>query len=448
MATMYGRINQSETTFGENTFHKNQALTSASNGVSLVQIRRNDKTVASTDASPLSVSGSHWSFVHNFFYRSGSAFTGELNKYNEIYHSFNQHTDLKPFHKNKFADSGSVLYIPQQYFGERIQPGSFEFTIRTGSADNTTRQIIIKDDKNGNLFSSNANISRSGATSISSSDNYIGNIYYDLGVAVLTETASALHTPSTASFTVKSMLTQSIAASNHFFITGSDEIPIKFISTASVATETDTATIKFFASASTLADTVASASKKINVVFNNNHIIASASATTLHLTNDANQLTSRITSNAGINLGPISGAGAFITHSGFGGGLSAVKYTDIGGAKGRQLRNYGFYNVKFNSTTPVFTSQYSIKIPSSAFNVSMNPTVRIPVSGSISSGSSVSTFANLKNDLTGSGWSPYFNQVQLFRDKTGEEPILVANLPRAVQKRDDIDLIITFRVDH
>ena len=53
----------------------------------------------------------------------------------------------------------------------------------------------------------------------------------------------------------------------------------------------------------------------------------------------------------------------------------------------------------------------------------------------------------LKNELTGSGWSPYLNQVQLYR-KQGEEPILIANLPRSVKTRDDIDLIITFRIDH
>ena len=54
---------------------------------------------------------------------------------------------------------------------------------------------------------------------------------------------------------------------------------------------------------------------------------------------------------------------------------------------------------------------------------------------------------NLKSNLTGSGWSPYFNQIHLHRNQQ-EEPIIMANLPRAIKTRDDIDLIITFRIDH
>ena len=53
----------------------------------------------------------------------------------------------------------------------------------------------------------------------------------------------------------------------------------------------------------------------------------------------------------------------------------------------------------------------------------------------------------LKSNLTESNWSPYFTQIQLYRNQT-EEPVIIANLPRAVKMRDDIDLIITFRVDH
>ena len=330
MSIKFGRINYSETTFGENTFHKNQNLTSASSGISLIHFRRDDRKVVGTDDSPLSVSGSHWAFIHNHFYRSGSNVINkgsnlvshtagvEYEKFNSFFHSYNQHSDLKPFHKNKFYTSGSVIYVPQQYFGQRIKPGTFQLTARTGSATSTTKQIIIKDDSNGNLFSSNSHFSQSSSTSISSSQNYIGNIFYDLGVVTLTETASW---------------------------------------------------------------------------------------------------------------------------------SGSVNYTDIGGKAGTES-NYKFWSLDFNSTTPVFTSQYSIKIPSSAFNVSINPTVRVPISGSIPSGSNLSDFSNLRNDLTGSGWSPYFNQVLLYRDKTGEEPILMANLPRAVQKREDIDLIITFRVDH
>ena len=114
------------------------------------------------------------------FYMSGSQKVlddqpADANKFNSIYHHFNQYNDLKPFHTNKFYESASIFYIPQATFGERIKPGSFQLTARTGSSTNTTKEIIIKDDGNGNLYSTNAKHSQS-AGALSSSDNYIGNI--------------------------------------------------------------------------------------------------------------------------------------------------------------------------------------------------------------------------------------------------------------------------------
>ena len=47
----------------------------------------------------------------------------------------------------------------------------------------------MSDDSNGNLYSTNATFSQS-VTALSSSDNYVGNIFYDIGVFSITETAS------------------------------------------------------------------------------------------------------------------------------------------------------------------------------------------------------------------------------------------------------------------
>ena len=77
-----------------------------------------------------------------------------------------------------------LLSIPQHEFGDRIKPGTF--TLR----DNSTATEIIKDDLKGNLFGSNVTFSQSLATSLSSSENYVGNIFYNLGVFAITETAS------------------------------------------------------------------------------------------------------------------------------------------------------------------------------------------------------------------------------------------------------------------
>ena len=323
MATKFGRIDHSESSFEEQTFHKGQSLTSSSVGTNHIFGLKDNYKVGTTDAGGglLSKSGSHWAFVHTMFYSSGSSkiSADERDKFNNIYHNFNQYNDLKPFHTNKFYDTASIFYVPQATFGERIQPGSFQLTARTGSYTNSTKQILIKDDSNGNLYSSNAHHSQSSLTSISSSDNYIGNILYDLGMVVLTETASW---------------------------------------------------------------------------------------------------------------------------------SGSVLYNDIGKEIPSDERDYRYWTLSFNSTTPFFVSQYSVKISSGEFNSTMNATTKLYKGGDyIPSGSSVGDVANLRNELTGSVWKPYFNQIQLFRNQA-EEPVFIANLPRAVKMRNDIDIIVTFRVDH
>ena len=100
MAIKFGRIDHSETTFEEQTFHKNQTLTSASTGVNQHYLIKDDKT---DPDGVLSTSGSHWAFIHSMFYLSGSTKvnTDERDKFNSIYHNFNQYNDLKPFYNNK-----------------------------------------------------------------------------------------------------------------------------------------------------------------------------------------------------------------------------------------------------------------------------------------------------------------------------------------------------------
>jgi len=323
MAIRFGRLGSDGTTFEEQVFHKNQTVESGSVGAHHhFMYKDNPEPGVDGVVDVLSIEGVHWAYIHNLFYRSGSSKNNldEIEKFNNIYHSFNKHNDLTPYYNHKFYDSGSVFYIPQATFGERIKPGSFQLTARTGSASNTTDEIIIKDDSNGNLYSSNAHHSQS-AGSLSSKDNYVGNIWYDLGVLAVTETGSW---------------------------------------------------------------------------------------------------------------------------------SGSVNYTDIGRFNprvGKSDTGYRFWECKFNSTITFFTSQFSINIPAGEFNRTMNETVKPSISGSVSSDTDVSTIANMRSELTGSEFSPYFNQIHLHRNQQ-EEPIIIANLPRAVQMRDDVDIIITFRIDH
>ena len=335
MAIKFGRIDYSETSFDEQIFNKAQKLESGSEGTHHFHAIKDHYKTGTSDAGGglLSVSGSHWAFLHNMFYMSGSqkvleTMPADAEKFNSYYHNFNQYNDLKPFWTSKFYDTASVFYIPQQKFGNRIKPGSFQLTARTGSSTNTTKEIVIVDDSNGNLYSTNAHHSQSNASALSSSENYVGNIFYDLGVATVTETGSW---------------------------------------------------------------------------------------------------------------------------------SGSIDYTDIGkkyNTDASREKDYRFWDLRFNSMTPIFTSQFSIKIPSGQFNNTMNATIKPHNNGEwIPSGSDIQKISGLKNELTGSKesgklhWSPYFTQIHLY-ENTQDEPVMIANVPRPIKMRDDIDLIITFRVDH
>ena len=138
------------------------------------------------------LSGSYWSSLRVNFYLSGSDLATEDLRFNNPHYSrigehYNPNNTSNPIgeqHSNKFFTSGSVLSIPQKYFGEKIKQGSFKLT------DNSTSEtIVIQDDGFGNLYAASASISSSNS-SMSSSDNYVGNIFYNNGVVVITETGS------------------------------------------------------------------------------------------------------------------------------------------------------------------------------------------------------------------------------------------------------------------
>ena len=169
MAKNYKSVAYSSTAFDTKTYYKNQKFTNADEGISSIQFR-SESLVFNDDSGPISytTSGSHYNFLNNFltdkvFFTDG---------YSDVF-------------TNKFHPSGSVIYIPQQYYGEQIKVNSFKLT-----DNSTSKEIIIQDDGNGNLYSINAPTSRSAASSISSSDNYVGNIHYQTGVVMITETGS------------------------------------------------------------------------------------------------------------------------------------------------------------------------------------------------------------------------------------------------------------------
>mgnify|MGYP003134754565 CR=1 FL=1 len=372
------------------------------------------------------LSGSYWESLRVNFYLSGSDLASQDRKFQNPYHSRIMNSSLNPQHSNKFHSSGSVLSIPQKYFGEEIKPGSFKLT-----DNSTSKEIVIQDDKFGNLFVVNASITSSN-NSISSSDNYVGNIFYKNGVVLLTETGSHSHTASTASINLSSFTAPDpvLGGLNHFFITGSDlTTSIKFVSTGSFASETETNTLKFFNSGSHISQSAQFARDKVNRVFVGSHISASVSASVLLLTNDANSLLGKKPSTTLANLPPISGSGGFNTTSGFGGGVAHTDYTDVTRTN---------YNVKFKSTQTIFVNEYTLKINPNEFNSTNNPTALAKIGGS----------KFLKPELSGSksNWSPYVTTIYFYSDDD-LYPVMIARYPQPIKMRDDLTLIFKIRQD-
>ena len=131
-------------------------------------------------ASDNDISKSYYDFARINFYLSGSS---DETNFDE---SFNIGKDGsgRDIYLNKFYDTGSIVFIPQNKFDEEIKRGSFVL-------NDTTTGARIVDDKNGNLYSTNATFSQS-VSALSSSDNYVGNIFYSVGAFTLTETASSI----------------------------------------------------------------------------------------------------------------------------------------------------------------------------------------------------------------------------------------------------------------
>ena len=133
-------------------------------------------------ASNESVSSSYYHFVRTNFYLSGSDIA-QSNPLFNTYPTVGNRFDGQNIFLSKFHTTGSVGFISQSLFGEEIKKGSFVLS------DTTTGARIV-DDTNGNLYATNATQFEDSEASISSSANYVGNIFYDVGVFTITETGS------------------------------------------------------------------------------------------------------------------------------------------------------------------------------------------------------------------------------------------------------------------
>ena len=167
-------INKSSTIIEKNVVSYKHSFTTASVGIQSIKIVSG------------SINDNYWQSLNVMFYTSGSSVYGNETKLeftNFAYKDRKQH--LNKYHG---FPSASLISIPQKYYGERIKSESFKFTDLNNSDGSGNNPIII-DDGFGNLYSTNAHYSQS-SNDASSSDNYVGNIFYEQGIAVLTETGS------------------------------------------------------------------------------------------------------------------------------------------------------------------------------------------------------------------------------------------------------------------
>ena len=175
---VFGEINKSSTVIESNIVHYTHNLTTASLGIQSVKIVSG------------SISSSYWESLNVLFYTSGSTQYAGEEKFSAPSSnlSIEQRTGKQFLTKYHGYPSSSLIVIPSKYYGEKIKETSFKLT-DLNNPDNAGVNPIIIDDGNGNLYSTNAHDSQS-AGALSSSDNYVGNIFYEQGLAVITETGS------------------------------------------------------------------------------------------------------------------------------------------------------------------------------------------------------------------------------------------------------------------
>ncbi len=136
-----------------------------------------------------------WFLINNLYYKQKSGNTkrtlSQINPFDNF--GSNSQNQFRFLHT-----SASVISIPQTLFGERIRPGSIELT-----DDSTASTVLPKDDGDGNIYDNQFSQSyasfKSGSLENGRFDfskltqttgSVVGNIFYDHGVIVITDTGS------------------------------------------------------------------------------------------------------------------------------------------------------------------------------------------------------------------------------------------------------------------
>ena len=183
MSNVFGEIDKSSTIIESNVVNYTQNLNTSSIGVQTIKIISGSQNV------------NYWNSLNVLYYTSGSSvYKNEKyfqnTKANLSYQIKGDKQFLTKYHN---YDSSSLINIASAHYGEKIKEGTFKIT-DLNNTDINGNNPIIRDDGFGNLYATNANSNfgtlTASNTSISSSDNFVGNIFYNQVLAIISETGS------------------------------------------------------------------------------------------------------------------------------------------------------------------------------------------------------------------------------------------------------------------
>ena len=328
----------------------------------------------------------------------------------------------------KYFPTGSedeilVISIPKTLYGENIKPNSFEFNIN---------DEYIRDDGESNL--------------INSSNNIVGNIFYNHGLAVLLNNQYRVNEVeiNLAFLYDADNLTTSSWNPNVFFIEAPAGIPIHgFINiTSSITSPLDI-----------LAPSEIVTPDNLYLWYSQSLVPAISSSMEPNWSVELQSSSSRLSPYVGLG----SGAGyifsssilfrysnltlltteSILTESGYilidsyGGTLIDMYTTDFNSSNFSSSYNINNYTCSFSSSFNIYETQYRCQINENEFNFSLNP--------SLNSSSYLYSFA------TGSEFKPYITTIGLYNDY--KELMAVAKLSQPVMLSDIVNTNIIINID-
>ena len=191
--------------------HKTFTLSESDSGSGLYSVpltKSSDSNLYGFDTSTASsktISGNdfynvpNWHSINTLYYRDITQMRGYIDYNRAVPTSSNaveeytyvdnlQNTSInlrRPFTR-KLHSTANVISVPQELYGQKIQPSSVRIT-----DDSTDSTIILQDDGYGNLYDVAYSSSFSNRTpDAKNSGSLVGNIFYNDGIVVITDTGS------------------------------------------------------------------------------------------------------------------------------------------------------------------------------------------------------------------------------------------------------------------